>query len=116
MSAILEYLGQQTTLIDEKIEAGTATPDELEMRKGLDGITGNIIELALTTINSQGTDITMGSEEERFINHAGNVAVNIKDSAAKEALSTSLQNITDSAGVNKENLANRVNNLLITIR
>lgn len=98
----LEALKGWAEELDAKEQAGTATPEETQMRKNIDGMMGYVIRSSVEHIAQKEGDIAVTSEEAQFLATAETSAKMIKEPSSVELLNRNLE-----AGVKAATVGNK---------
>ncbi|HWR88976.1 MAG TPA: hypothetical protein VN260_01835 [Dissulfurispiraceae bacterium] len=108
---ILKGIEDYAKELDDRVKNNKATEQDLAMRKELDMMSVRVIANSLTRLGKREADITVGSEEERFIDFARAKTSGIRDVEARKGLASSVDAIrTEAAG--KTGLAGKLSGFM----
>jgi hypothetical protein len=102
---IIETAKKYRSVYDRKVAAGTATEDDKATVEAIEEAAGKAISNTVKSIAGGSSDITVSSEEARFIEYARSSTDSIKSESARRGIATEVNRIMETSA-DKTNLVN----------
>lgn len=108
---LLEQMAKYMDMVDAKAAAGTATAEEVAIKKQAEAMSSGIIEETVRGIQKGTHDVLPGSEEEKFIAVA--VATSSRMSVAEKQLLSETMVLVQENAAEKTRMANLLNDMIM---
>jgi hypothetical protein len=110
-AGVLRYTTEYIDAVEEKVKAGKATREEIEMKDQLEETSSELIKKTLEGFGKKESDLVLGSEEEKFIQIAASSAEKFTNTAVKENLTVEVRKMQETAA-DKTMLSNQLNRFI----
>ncbi len=97
-AGMLSRMNDILDMLNEKEKGGRSTPNDAEVRKGIEKTASDILISSFEKINDRTSDITDDSAEAEFISKTKEMFDKFKDSASKEKVRNNLTSLKNNSG------------------